>query len=487
MILVSVETNGGEDFLDTLIAVFIILLILSLINEKFVELIRKYIKVSPRLNRRNWLKTINLPHTTDTELNERKKREISLLAIITGIAVAALSKASLFDMISHPDPRIVLFWSNGTQYTGQMVWFILGIVLTGFFLSFGSKFFHDLLDILYQTKEYKRKLQNEQLLHQGSYQDLVDFINTDSHQLAKQALMSHGPQIKKKYGNIISNIELGNTIHNQIGLIVTVTAAPPNDFPKAVPVSLPNGTNVMIAVETNEKRTGRAQFGLTYRLTNEGYFNYHGSLGGVLVSSLGNGKKYLLTCSHVALGGKSDDLGGDLDEYHRIHVLDGAVSMAIADLVYAKLDKNNDTALVALNEWESHGWDNELPDSSFFNESISVKALRGDEKIKFYSSREGKVIEGVVHKLESKEDISLEYDDAKVRDFSSLIVVGDNGGEQWKSISKKGDSGALLYDGNNSPFGMIIGGCENFTYALPLSAILESTNTQIFNQKPLFV
>ena len=478
--------TATPDMLDSIIGALIVLLILSLINEKFVDLIRKYVKVPKAINRGQWMKSIGKGYTDDPEENEEKTKQISLLAIIVGLVIALLAKASLFDLLFKAEIHKSLFWSDGSDIDNLFT-FILGIIFTGFFLSFGSKFFHDLLDVLYQTKEYKRKLQNKQLYDRTNYDDLVAFINTDSHKLAEQALRVHGPKIKQKYGGIVSGIELGNTIHNQIGLIVTLKTSPPPNFPKAVPVKLPNGAKVMIAVEAHEKRTGYAQFGLTYRLTNEEYFNYRGALGGVLVSRFGDDKKYLLTCSHVVLGGKSDDLGGEVSQHHTIHVLDGEDTKTTAELVYAKLDKNNDTALVALNEWESFGCDNELPDGSFFNEAIPVEVLQNDAKVKFYSSRMGDVIEGVIHKLESKEDISLQYDDAIVKDFSGVIVVGNNEGERWKSISKKGDSGAILYDVNNFPFGMIIGGCEKFTYALPLSQVLESTNTQIFNQQQFIV
>ena len=130
---------------------------------------------------------------------------------------------------------------------------------------------------------------------------------------------------------------------------------------------------------------------------------------------------------------------------------------------------------------------NDLPDGSFFNSAIPVSRLRGDAKVKYYSSLENSFMEGVIHILESKEEISLEYDDGTERDFANVIIVGNNEKGKWRSISKKGDSGSILYDANNHPFGMIIGGCKNFTYALPLSILLETTNTKVFNQQELIV
>jgi hypothetical protein len=53
-------------------------------------------------------------------------------------------------------------------------------------------------------------------------------------------------------------------------------------------------------------------------------------------------------------------------------------------------------------------------------------------------------------------------------------------GGNWSTISEKGDSGSILFDENYHPFGLIIGGGNQFTYAVPLQDILEETNTQIY-------
>lgn len=82
MTIAQVDPNGGDGILDALIAVFIILLILSLINEKIVELIRKYIKVPDKINRFNWMKNVSLAYTDDPILNEKKKKETSLFQLL---------------------------------------------------------------------------------------------------------------------------------------------------------------------------------------------------------------------------------------------------------------------------------------------------------------------------------------------------------------------------------------------------------------------
>ncbi len=483
MINLQVSPNGDDGILDTLIAVFIILLILSLINEKIVDLIRKYIKVPDKVNRFNWMKNIGTEYSDKPEINQKKKKEISLLAFLIGVGVAAFSKANIFDLITNPDPRSTLFWEAGENPENWFL-FILGILLTGLFLSFGSNLFHDLLDTLYQTKEYKRKLQSNQLLGFRNVQDLSDFLHTSSESLAREALRIHGKEINRKYNKIISNMQLGTTSSNQIGIIVTLTAPRPAEFPQNVPVKLPNGGIIQVPVEAFEPKKGSAQFGLEFRLQNPDFAGSTGALGGILVKKDGDDKKYILTCSHVALGGRSDNLGGTIaNPSIETEVLDNGQQQAMGTLVYAKLDSTNDTALVALDDWDTTGWDNELPDGNFYQEAVPVDTLSLNEGVKFYSSKNRTEVEGVIHLLKSQETISLEYDDMVVKEFEGLIVVGNNTGGNWNSISEKGDSGSILYDSDYNPFGLIIGGSTEFTFAIPLSNILSSTNTRILTNQ----
>lgn len=488
-ILIAQEVTNSESFLDRVIAALIILLILSLINEKVVDLIRSYSKMPASINRFNWLKNINKTHTSDPEIDKEKSREISLLAVIIGIVIALLSKASLFDLLKD-GAKDNLFWSSDETVNGPLAWFIVGIMLTGFFLSFGSRFFHDLLDVLYQTKEYKRKLKGKHLYEGHDINEVQDYIDTTDVKLVKKALARHGKELKRKYADTILTMELGNTVNDQIGIIVTVRKLPPADFPKDVPVSMPNGRVIKVAVETIIKKTGSIHYGLHFRLQNPGEKGYTGALGGILVSSDEEDKKYLLTCSHVALGGRGDDLGGyfDTDLTHiETDILDNETQTGKGTLVYAKVDPTNDTALVALTDLDTSEWNNELPTGGHYEESIPVSMLTFNERIRFYSSKRNMTVEGVVNRLRVSEKVSLEYNDLSINDFEGVIAVGNNDGGFWSPISQKGDSGAVLYDEDNAPFGMIIGGDDEFTYALPLTDILNSTRMKVFVDQPFIV
>ena len=200
LLLVSTKV----DYLDSLIGAAIILFILRLITEKFVSFLRKYFCFPKKLNKFNLFMNVNADIDNEIDINqkrlsEKKQNEISALSILIGIIIAFMARASLFDLITS-NPQDKLFWKEGWDLTCDRtsIQFIIGTLFTGFFLSFGSKFFHDLLDTLYQSKELKRKLQNPQTYTQNSASQVSDFVNLNSFEIAKLALVKHEKAIKKK-------------------------------------------------------------------------------------------------------------------------------------------------------------------------------------------------------------------------------------------------------------------------------------------------
>lgn len=157
---------------DSLVKIVVILFILSLMTERVAEFIK-----------------LRCPFWFDkTNLNERelKKREgkIQLLTISVGILVAFSTRADFFLMIQS---GTIIPWTQNSAIDVQV---ILGCVITGIFLSQGSKFFHDLLDTVLYYKNLKKSLYSHQeilnsemisksktadeLLNQVLYQDRND-------------------------------------------------------------------------------------------------------------------------------------------------------------------------------------------------------------------------------------------------------------------------------------------------------------------------
>lgn len=103
-------------------------------------------------------------------LDAEKAREqaITWRAILISIGVALLVKADFFEIITHLDaPWETMGWVQATgaewrqsfalNSVGQFAYAVTGSAITGIALGFGSKFWHDMLDIVFQTRERLKK------------------------------------------------------------------------------------------------------------------------------------------------------------------------------------------------------------------------------------------------------------------------------------------------------------------------------------------
>lgn len=145
--------------MDAFIQIVFVLLILSMITEKITNLVK--------LRPTSWVKSIALLFVSKKSAienaDQQRSREIQTMAIIAGIVVALLTRASIFQIYN---PAFELGWQS-FDFSQDNAWLhalydIFGCLLTGFFLSLGSKFFHDLLDLLLESKNLKRKLNDRE-------------------------------------------------------------------------------------------------------------------------------------------------------------------------------------------------------------------------------------------------------------------------------------------------------------------------------------
>jgi hypothetical protein len=103
----------------------------------------------------NWMKL------GDPDLRERKgepaeekvrERRIALRALAASLLLAAVMKADFFEILRHLDaPWDTLGWvRDGAQRwtAGGVLQALAGTAVTGVSLGFGSKFWHDVLDIV---------------------------------------------------------------------------------------------------------------------------------------------------------------------------------------------------------------------------------------------------------------------------------------------------------------------------------------------------
>lgn len=162
---------------DHFIQVTFVLLILSMITEKVTNFIKLNFPDNRIKRAFNWkIKLSNDASLDDYEdvAKNKKNREIQTLATLIGLAIAYGCRANIF-RIYEADFELGWLGSeiNSDYFSNYFLSDLFGCGLTGLFLSLGSKFFHDLLGLLLESKNLKRKLKDREGV--GNLQTIEEF------------------------------------------------------------------------------------------------------------------------------------------------------------------------------------------------------------------------------------------------------------------------------------------------------------------------
>lgn len=146
---------------DILISISLTLFMLSLITEK----VSNFIKL-------NMKETFSkaLDKTEDDKIRETR---IQILSACIGISVAIACHADFFQIIREKGTLVA--WENWDQFKITKISEWLGFIITGLFLSQGSKFFHDLLDTLLFIKNTRRALSDKQAMEMELLKSNVNY------------------------------------------------------------------------------------------------------------------------------------------------------------------------------------------------------------------------------------------------------------------------------------------------------------------------
>jgi len=127
---------------DSLISVVAILFILSLVTEKIANFIK--------LN----FKALSQNENLGSKEEKLREKRLDIVTFLSGFLVAFVCKANFFTLFNGEEMKNYSFtWESFDEITVHAV---LGCIITGAFLSGGSKFFHDLLNMLMYAKQAKK-------------------------------------------------------------------------------------------------------------------------------------------------------------------------------------------------------------------------------------------------------------------------------------------------------------------------------------------
>ncbi|WP_448701833.1 hypothetical protein ACFGVR_06220 [Mucilaginibacter sp. AW1-3] len=193
------------------------------------------------------------------------------------------------------------------------------------------------------------------------------------------------------------------------------------------------------------------------------------------VQKNGDNKYYMLTCSHVMTNGSKHNYGGQLQTTHS--------ASPLGTWTWAMRTDDIDAALIALQPSDHFSYhisalQNKKPRLLTSADILTTNIFMAGRDDKDHL----KLMPGKVTTYSSVFPIGIGYAEGEypingLIVLSNIVKTGDS--ITYKTLSVPGDSGALIYDDQNTPLGMVIAGNSQFTYAIPLNTILSTTQSAI--------
>jgi hypothetical protein len=402
---------------------------------------------------------------------EEKLREMKILGvnIFLSIIISLISTSNLFNILSFNVPYDSFGWRfrvNPTFDVSTSLLTLIGCILTGLFISLGSKFWHDLLGLLLYAKDAKRALSDPNQYKLTNGDQIKTFTSYNAYDIAKTAKIQNADALSKTDGYIDC---IADVITNEIGqtepvLYVTLKGKVLPGFPEQKEVYLDKNITIKINVKPIQD-LGIA----TLHIKNAdsiGPFSDKdtGTVCCLVVNQDDIAKQFILTCGHVV----TDDELLNLDEQNSIN----SVFIKGNDIGYVNkciMGDGNDFALIAPKDSSN------LITSGF---NTFPKQLQDEDRGKFVKimSNTGQKT-GYISFLGFSQSFDLK--NKKTLDFNNLIAISKTSDiNNFETVTVPGDSGSAVLIGNIL-VGMIVGGDKRFSYAVPVYDFFNDNNIYI--------
>ncbi|GGI52409.1 hypothetical protein GCM10011425_36210 [Mucilaginibacter galii] len=406
---------------------------------------------------------------------EDRSKRILVLNIICGTIISLIIRADLIVILGHLDrPYEVIGWDK--ELPKGFAWALLpfGCILTGCFISLGSKFWHDLLDLLLYTKQLKGKLVDARTYEQvNDIAQLQEFINAPEYKLSQLGVDKYRDNIKAIPGVLSVGTGYLKNGTSQIGCVEVhvIDAVGATHIPKELSVQLSAGGTVKIPVKVvvtgKQAETNSADAG-------KGVYNRSGVLGrgtiGAIVKDI-YGDHFVLSCYHV--------LNGDLN-WTRLSdstdILDSN-GASIAQLYFGFRTADMDVAIAKINNGVN--FSNQQIRNPASIRSVYYDDVLRETEVNILGAKTGSIVNGFVYN--DSWPAALKYPGNSLWELSDLIVLTriDKTTNNYKTLTQGGDSGALVVDNKNFAIGIIVGGDNAFSYAIKLDKVAKSMDIKL--------
>ncbi len=458
--------------MESMIALASVLFILSMINERIANFIKLQFSDSKLLG----LSIGNLKDKkNDSEEDDRDKR-IILLNIIIGTIVCLLLRADLISIIANIDkPSAGIGWK--TFCVNNVVnWITLmpGSFLTGCFLSLGSKFWHDLLDLLLYTKNIKGQLADPQSFNQVQNNEITKQKDMQSIEKAAAAFKQEVIAIANVTTAILNTeatipvmeVYTGENFDTNIQIPKKLFYVDSKNAAKSIDIKI---------IQNFDPIVHSVLFPATNILNEDPYPQNRGSLGGKVYNKNTN-EAYFLSCYHVV---KSISQRWDFNPRGFETVFEYESNKPCGQIINALRDEEVDAAIMRAND------SYEISDSiNGIGTIYSTRDLNIDDKwfqtkVKIFGGITQSLKVGYVSDINVHADITYFKDNStemEIHRLNNLIFIKSIDTDQF---SQPGDSGSFVIDEYNYIIGMLVGGQGTLSFVIPINTVLKRLNIKI--------
>jgi hypothetical protein len=373
---------------------------------------------------------------------------------------------------------------------------VFGYLFTALFLSLGSKFWHDLLDLVLFVKNSKRKMEDFNSVGVTDMKQVMEYYQADEYDLACKTLEANRRTLESQYPNSSFNVgcEHINGEYRWSILILNrnQTAGDENrkgrdkisyvsngyvfNFPL---INLPVGQ-----IETTENKPDV--------VAGKGLFNQDNpdSIGtfGCIVKDIRKGcdDYLLLTCYHcVRIPGEHDWEGIDIKAKKRsvryIRNKQDNQRKFIGDVIVGYRDGRMDVAIIKpkSNDLVSDYINNSNQTIPIGHRKVTKEDVEKKTRLWFSGAATG-AGEGFIISF-GHTDFILYPGDKDPHKLRNLIVFSLTQAEPYTKPCDKGDSGAIIIEADtNKALGMVVARDSKFGYAIPIADILELNYLALF-------
>jgi len=466
-----------------------------MICERFADFLKHFLgeentKLSTFLKRHLLIGNTIDKGLVNSVYEDKRYYRILKINIVCGFLVAFALHADIFTILNHLDePEKAITW-NGYQleilrfrinYFEKEVlvdyqslhWYLLGCLMTGFFISFGSKVWHDLLDLLLEVKNTRRKLNDKRTYELTDNIENFDlFINSPESKLAVTANEKHHDQIAAIDGVTAVGPGFMTTPEGEIGCLEVHfnKQSAMQSIPSEVKIYL--GT-MAVPVPVNKIYTGDTvlQAGISGagNLTaNESNRTNWGTIGCIVKKKGNSTDRYILSCYHVLTANKDysqQDVKKNI--LVRENSKQGIPELKVAVLTEGVRTVQLDAAIAIIKE-SPEDYSNKLILNPKKIRNITALDAKDKHQVELFSAVRNVQLNGIVHNDTWKKEFP--YPDGNW-ELSDLLVLTIKTGNNYRPLSVKGDSGALVLDKEGSALGIVVGCDECFTYAIKMTHI----------------